>query len=200
MGIGPSARIAINLTGTLDGRAMGSVELAGERTKADVRWLAYVATTRDLGLHGAAAIGPDTWIRQPFSGWRRATPAEIGDAALDLTVFRQALSLDARAAAGSQGVGLIEGARARQCRVIVDGRTFRAAFPQVGWLVGDASLAHWRGQLDYWVFLDGEIGRITGSVNGDAADIQAGAIQATIRVELTAVDRGDPITITPPGP
>jgi hypothetical protein len=82
----------------------------------------------------------------------------------------------------------------------VDGPTFRAAFPQVSWLVGDADLAHWRGQLDYWVFLDGEIGRIDGSVNGDAADIQPGALQATIRVDLTATDRGAPLTITPPVP
>ena len=68
---------------------------------------------------------------------------------------------------------MIEGARARQCRIAIDGPTFRAAFPQVAWLVGDADLAHWRGQLDYWVFLDGQIGRIAGSVNGDAADIRA---------------------------
>ena len=200
MGIGPTAEVAITLSGTLDGRSMGSIELTGERSAADVRWLAYVATSRELGLHGVTSIGRDAWIRQPAGPWRRATADEIGDAGLDLTVFRQALSPGARAAAGSQGIGVIEGARARQCRVLVDGKTFRAAFPQVAWLVGDANLAHWRGQLDYWVFLDGEIGRIVGSVNGDAADIQPGAIQSTVQVELTAVDRGTAITITPPAP
>ena len=200
MGIGPSATVSVSLTGTLDGQSMGSVELTGERSKADVRWLAYVATSRELGLRGAASIGSNAWIRLPFAGWQRSSAEEIGDAALDLTAFRHALSPEARAAAGSQGVGVIEGARARQCRILVDGPTFRAAFPQVVWLVGDATLAHWRGQLDYWVFLDGQIGRIAGSVNGDAADIQTGAIQATVRVELTAVDRGAAITISPPGP
>jgi hypothetical protein len=200
MGIGPSARIAVHLDGTVDGRSTGSIELAGERDKADTRWLAYVATSRELGLHGAAEIGTNTWLRQPFAGWRRATPDEIGDIDLDLTAFRVALSPEARAAAESRGVGVIEGARARQCRIAVDGPTFRAAFPQVAWLVGDASLAHWRGQLDYWVFLDGQIGRIAGSVNGDAADIQPGALQATVRVDLTATDRGAVIEITPPSP
>jgi hypothetical protein len=200
MGIGPTARLGVHLEGFLDGRAMGSVELAGERDKADVRWLAYVATGRELGLHGVAIIGPDTWIRQPFSGWRRSTASEVGDAALDLTAFREALTSEARAAAESRGVGVIEGARSRQCRIAIDGPTFRAAFPQTAWLLGDADLAHWRGQLDYWVFLDGQIGRIVGSVNGDAADIQEGALQSTVRVELTAIDRGSDIQVTPPTP
>ena len=200
MGIGPTARLGVHLEGLLDGRAMGSVELAGERDRADVRWLAYVATGRELGLHGAAVIGPEVWLRQPFSGWRRATASEIGDAALDLTAFREALTPEARAAAESRGVGVIEGARSRQCRIAIDGPTFRAAFPQTVWLLGNADLAHWRGQLDYWVFLDGQIGRIAGSVNGDAADIQEGALQSTVRVELTATDRGGVVQLTPPTP
>jgi hypothetical protein len=200
MGIGPTARIQVHFDGTLDGRSMGSIELAGERNRADVRWLAYVATTRELGLHGAAEIGDDAWIRLPFAGWRRSTVDEIGDAGLDLTAFRIALSPEARAAAESRGVGVIEGASARQCRISVDGPTFRAAFPQVSWLVGDADIAHWHGQLDYWVFLDGQIGRIAGSVNGDADDIQTGALQSTIRVDLTATDRGTTISLTPPTP
>ena len=198
MGIGPTARLVVHLDGRLDGRSIGSVDLAGERNKADVTWLAYVASTRALGLYGAAAVGDGTWVRQPGVGWRRADPAEIGAPDLDLTAFRTALSPEARAAAESRGVVVIEGARARQCRIAVDGPTFRAAFPQVAWLVGEASLARWRGQLDYWVFLDGQVGRIAGSVNGDAADVQTGALQATVRVDLTATDRGAALTIAPP--
>ena len=200
MGIGPTAQVAMDLDGTVDGRSIGTIELGGERNRNDVRWLAYVATSRDLGLHGAASIGTQAWIRSPFGGWRRSTPAEIGDASLDLTAFRVALSPETRAVAATLGVGLIEGARARQCRVAIDGPTFRAAFPQVAWLVGDADLAHWRGELDYWVFLDGQIGRITGRVNGDAAEIQAGAIQSTIHVDLSATDRGATMSVLPPAP
>jgi hypothetical protein len=200
MGIGPSADIGVEIDGTLDGRSIGSIQLSGQRDRADVRWQAYVATSRELGVHGAAIVGTDAWVRDPFETWRRTTPAGLGDVDLDLTAFRIALSPEARAAAGTQGVGVIEGARARQCRILVDGPTFRAAFPQVVWLVGDADLAHWRGQLDYWVFLDGQIGRMAGSVNGDAADIQPGALQATIRVDLAATDRGASLPIAPPGP
>jgi hypothetical protein len=200
MGIGPSARLGIEIDGTLDGRSMGSIALGGDRYRADVRWLAYVATSRELGIHGAAIIGNDAWIRDPFTAWRRATSSEVAGADLDLTAFQVALTPEARAAAGTQGVGVIEGARARQCRILIDGPTFRAAFPQVEWLVGDADLAHWRGELDYWVFLDGQIGRLAGSVNGDATDIQTGALQATIRVDLTATDRGAVLPIVAPAP
>ena len=63
---------------------------------------------------------------------------------------------------------VIEGARARRCRIAIDGTTFREAFPQVAWLVGDADLHRWRGQLDYWVFLDGQLGQVAGSANGEA--------------------------------
>ena len=201
MGIGPSARLAVHLDATLDGRSLGAVDIAGERSVADVRWLAYVASSREIGLHGAATIGDDRWIRTPSAAWHRATDAEAGeldDETLDLNAFRVALSPGARAAASPRGVGIIEGARARQCRIAIDGPTFRAAFPQVEWLVGDADLAHWRGQLDYWVFLDGQLGRLEGSVNGDAADLEAGALQATVRVELSAIDRGATIAVQPP--
>ncbi|HEX5822952.1 MAG TPA: hypothetical protein VFY18_00710 [Candidatus Limnocylindrales bacterium] len=200
MGIGPAARVGVHFEGSLDGRSLGTIDLAGERSVSDVRWLAYVATSRDLGLHGATSIGIDAWIRDPVAGWRRATTADVRDATLDVLAFRVALSPAARAAAQSSGVGLIEGARGRQCRIQVDGPTFRAAFPEVTWLVGTADLARWRGHLDYWVFADGQIGRIAGSVNGDAADIREGALQATIRVDLTATDRDATVRITPPGP
>ena len=95
---------------------------------------------------------------------------------------------------------MIEGARARRCRVAVDGATFRAAFPQIRWLVGDADIERWRGQLDYWVFADGQLGQVAGSVNGEAGAIRPEAIQATIEVFLTATERGDGLVIYPPAP
>jgi hypothetical protein len=41
---------------------------------------------------------------------------------------------------------------------------------------------------------------MAGSVNGDAADLQEGALQATIRVDLTATDRDADIKVSPPAP
>jgi hypothetical protein len=198
IGIGHFAQVVMHLDGTMDGRPLGTVDVSGERETSDVRWLAYVASNRALGLQGAATIGDQSWIRPLGGSWQAATPSEVANDDLDRAAFRLALSPEARAAAESRGVGLVEGARARQCRIAIDGPTFLAAFPQAKWLVGDADLAHWRGQLDYWVFLDDQIGRIEGSVNGDAADIQKDALQATVRVALTAADRDRPITIEPP--
>jgi hypothetical protein len=196
--IGDTARLELHLVGDLDGRPIGSVDLAGDRVGSDFRWLAYAATTRELGLHGAARIGTKAWLREPFGGWRRATEHDVADGAVDAQAFAAALGRGARATAEPHGVDVIEGARARHCRVLVDGPTFRAAFPAVGWLVGDADLSRWRGDLDYWVFLDGQLGRVTGSINGDAGGIRDGALQATIKVNMAATSRGRQLRIDPP--
>jgi hypothetical protein len=195
---GPTARLALRLEGEVDGRSIGNVDLAGDRSGTDFRWLAYAATTRQLGLHGAARIADRAWIREPFGGWRRADGSEVADGTVDVRAFAGALADDSREAAEFHGLDVIEGARARHCRLAVDGATFRAAFPQVGWLVGDADLDRWRGELDYWIFLDRQLGRMTGSVNGEAGGIREGALQATIRVNLSATDRDKPVTIVAP--
>jgi hypothetical protein len=39
---------------------------------------------------------------------------------------------------------------------------------------------------------------VTGSVNGDAGTIREGALQGTIRVNLTATSRGVPVQLVPP--
>ncbi|HET9344258.1 MAG TPA: hypothetical protein VFO05_01045 [Candidatus Limnocylindrales bacterium] len=200
LSVGSSARIELRLAGDLDGHSIGTVDLAGDRSGADFRWLAYAATTRELGLHGAARIGGDAWVREPFGGWRRAAQRDVADGTVDAQAFVTVLGAGTRAAAELHGVDVIEGARARHCRIAIDGRSFRAAFPPVAWLVGEADLSRWRGELDYWVFLDGQLGRVTGSVNGDAGAILEGALQGTVRVSLTATARGRDLRITPPAP
>jgi hypothetical protein len=198
LSVGDTARVEMHLLGDLDGKLIGSVDLAGDRVGNDFRWLAYAATRDELGLHGEARIAAGAWVREPFGGWRRATEHDVADGTVDAQAFAAALGGGARATAEPHGVDVIEGARARHCRVLVDGPTFRAAFPQVGWLVGDADLSRWRGDLDYWVFLDGQLGRVTGSINGDAGGIRDGALQATIKVNMTATSRGRPLRIDPP--
>jgi hypothetical protein len=82
--------------------------------------------------------------------------------------------------------------------VAVDGLIFGAAFPQAVWLVGATDLHRWRGQLDYWVFLDGQLGQIAGSVNGEAAAIVPDALNGTIEVRMAATERGRDSVIYPP--
>ena len=198
LSVGSTARIELDLEADLDGHSIGTVDLAGDRNGSDFRWLAYAATTRELGLHGSARIGDDAWVREPFGGWHRAPELEVADWSIDLQAFEAALSDGPRAAAELHGVDLIEGARARHCRIAIDGPTFRAAFPPVVWLAGEADLGRWRGQLDYWAFLDGQLGRVTGSINGDAGAILEGALQGTVRVSLSATSRGRDVRIDPP--
>jgi len=97
-------------------------------------------------------------------------------------------------------VEVIEGARARHCRVAVDGDTFEAAFPQVRWLVGDSDLHRWRGQLDYWIFLDAQLGQVVASASGEAEELVPDALLATIDVHLTATVRGGDLVLYPPSP
>jgi hypothetical protein len=196
--VGATARVELHLIGELDGRSIGGVDLAGDRSGSDFRWLAYAATSQQMGLHGAARIGTSAWVREPFGGWRRGDLTEVETGTVDEQAFDSALSMGSRATAELHGVDVLEGARARHCRIAIDGPSFRLAFPQVGWLVGGADMMRWRGELDYWIFLDGQVGRITGSVNGDAGAIRPGAVQATVRVNLAATDRGRVVHINPP--
>jgi hypothetical protein len=117
---------------------------------------------------------------------------------LDLAVVEAALAPEQRTAAEDLGLVYVEGARARRCRIAVDGTVFRAAFPQVRWLVGATDLEVWRGDVDYWVFVDGELGRAEGRLGGPGFEIAPGDIRVDLATVLTATNRGDPVTVWPP--
>ncbi len=193
-----TAQLDLDLWGDVDTRAIGTVNLTGSRSGADVSWTAQVVRSDLFGQYGAARVGSSAWTQSPGSGWAVAAPTAIDGETLDLDVMAGALSLDNRATAEDRGLEYVEGARARHCRVAVDGQTFADSFPQVTWLVGTANLATWRGQLDFWVFGDGEVGMISGSVNGDAQGILPHGLLATVKVRMTATDRDEPVTISPP--
>jgi hypothetical protein len=157
-----------------------------------------VATDRALGQFGAARLDRDGWRLDPRTGWRRTTAGEVDGMDLDAQLIRVALEAGSRDAAEDHGLEFHEGARARHCRVAIDGAAFRSAFPGVEHLVGDAGLERWRGELDYWVFADGEVGRVAGSVNGDAASIGETGLQGTLRATMIAIERDRDHAITRP--
>lgn len=195
---GPSAVLDLHMGATVDLRPIGTVELTGSRVEHDFRWLAYVATSRQLGQYGSARLAELAWTLAPGTGWRPAGPASVDADAVDLRAIEVALTPDLRATAEDRGVEVIESARARRCRVAVDGLIFDAAFPQAAWLVGAADLHRWRGQLDYWIFLDGQLGQIVGSVNGEAGKVVPNALSGTIEVRLSATERDRASVIYPP--
>ena len=197
---GASARLNMHMGATVDLRPVGTVELTGLRVGRDLRWLGYAATSRQLGRFGSARIGDQAWTVAPGARWERVEPASVDADTVDLQALEVALTPDLRATAEDRGVEVIEGARARRCRVAVDGLIFQEAFPEVVWLVDGADLHRWRGQLDYWVFLDDQLGQVAGSINGEAADIVPDALNGTVEVRLTATERGRDTLIYPPTP
>lgn len=197
---GASARLNLHMNATVDLRPVGSVELTGVRVGRDMRWLGYAATSRQLGQFGAARIGQHAWTISPGTRWEQVEPFSAAADTVDLQALEVALTPALRATAEDRGVEVIEGARARRCRVAVDGLIFQEAFRQIVWLVNGADLHRWRGQLDYWVFLDDQLGQVAGSINGEATDIVPDALNGTIEVRLTATERGRDSFIYPPTP
>ena len=144
----------------------------------------------------AVRVRPGSAARGRAGCRRRA--GDVADGTVDLQAIDAALTQGYRATAEDRGIEVIEGAPARRCRIAVDGTTFEAAFPQMRWLIGEADVKDWRGQLDFWVFLDGQIGQIAGNLNGEGSVVEPDALQGTIEVLLTATERDGDFVIYPP--
>jgi hypothetical protein len=192
---GVSAQLSLGMTGEIDLRPIGSVQINGVRFAGDVRWTAVVATDLTLGRFGAARVGDQAWQLSGRGGWVSVPAGQIDPLTIDHWATAVALTPGYRAAAEDRGIEFVEGARGRHCRIAIDGTTFRRAFPEVSWLVGDADLRRWRGQLDYWIFTDGQVGRLTATANGEASGLHAiglpgPGLQGTVQVTMTATDRG----------
>jgi hypothetical protein len=195
---GGTAQLTLDLGGTVDLRSLGSARVRGERSGRDFRWLGEVTTTREVGFAGAAVVGGDGWMRGPGTRWVEV-PLPVAEAeSLDLAVIGAALDPLQRAPAEDLGLAYVEGARARRCRIAVDGTVFREAFPQVRWLVGDADLTTWRGEMDVWVFADGQVGRVEGRLGGAGYSIDPDALRVELTTILTATHRDAPVSVTPP--
>jgi hypothetical protein len=193
-----SGSMTLDLWGDVDQRAIGNVNLTGSRSGSDYSFTAQVVSPEILGQYGGAKIGAALWLKTPDTVWTATKTEAVASSQLDEAVLAGALSIQDRATAENHGLEYVEGARARRCRIAVDGPSFAASFPQTRWLVGDASMTTWRGQVDYWLFGDGEVGRISGSVNGNAQAILGHGLLATIAVRFDMVDRDRTVTISPP--
>jgi hypothetical protein len=195
---GKTAVVDLRMDSSLDGRFSGQVAISGSRHGTDVRWSGFAATRLTLGQHGIARIGDRTWELAPGRQWAEARAGRGVGQDLDRTLLLVALTPATRAVAQDIGISFIEGARARRCRIAVDGTMIRDAVPEVELLVGSTDLARWRGELDYWIFADAQLGQVDGRISGPALDLAEDALVAGLRLRLTAVDRGLPITVQPP--
>jgi hypothetical protein len=150
-------------------------------------------------------VGGRTWTRAGPADlpWKPADPA--AGPTLDTAVVDGVLTERARLAAEDLGIELVGGAPARHCRLLVDGPTALGAFHPLAWLaVPDGSAVDvlidtWRGDLDWWVFADGEMGLARVHVGGPVpAGWPVSGVQAVLQATLSATDRSAPQVIRPP--
>jgi hypothetical protein len=197
---GATARLQLSMDGTIDGRYSGQVVVDGIRDGRDVSWTGFAATREALGTFGITRIGDNAWELQPGQDWKRVGLAAVDGRDLDRQLVADALTPSEQNAPEDRGLAYIEGALARHCRITLVGSTLRKAIPEVGLLVGDADISRWRGELDFWVFADGQLGQADGTIGGSAVGIADGALQAAMRLRLLAYDRGLPVSVLPPAP
>ena len=200
LGVPVTAQVEVSVTGDVDGQPIGSVELRGMRSGENVTWLADAITETHTGQYGLVNLDAVTWTRMPGGDWTEAPRSAANGQDIDRQALLTALTEGYRSAAEERGLEFVDGAPARHCRIALDGLTFEAAFPQASWMTAVQDLHRWRGQLDYWIFLDGYVGQIIASVNGEAASLERAGLQGNLRVTLTATDRDRPVSIVAPLP
>ena len=181
------------------------------------RWTAATRAGRLQGIRNGAdfrgratpppgspwAAGPDAGRRASVGALARtswtAADAERGAGYdIDRQVVAVALTPADANAPDDRGLAFIDGARARHCRIPIDGATFRKILPQVALRSVATDISRWRGDLDYWVFADGELGQVDGRVSGTAEGLDEDSLQAGVRFRMLAFDRGLPISVLPP--
>jgi hypothetical protein len=197
---GATARLQLRMDGSVDGRYAGQLVIDGIRDGGDVSWTGFAATREALGTFGVARIGDRAWERTPGQGWEPVGQAEVDGRDLDRQLVAVALTPSEQNAPEDRGLAYIEGALARHCRITLVGSTLETAIPDVRLLVGDADISRWRGELDFWVFSDGQLGQADGRITGSAVGIAEDALTAAIRFRLLAYDRGLPVSVLPPAP
>jgi hypothetical protein len=197
---GATANLELQISGSVDRRSLGGARIRGQRVGTAFRWSAEVASATALGGAGAALVNGQAWAHEPGDPWAAVASGTVADEDVDGAAVRIALTPAMRASAEELGISYVEGARSRHCRAAIDGTTFRAAFPEIRWLAGDADLGRWYGELEYWVFSDGQLGEAAGWLQGEGFAISEGAIQGRLEVALTATDRGTIFSITAPRP
>ena len=124
----------------------------------------FAATRLTLGQQGLVRIGERVWTLSPGRPWTAAEAERGAGYDTDRQVAAVALALAEANAPEDRGLDFIDGARARHCRIPIDGVTLRRILPQVELLVGATDITRWRGDLDYWVFADGQLGQVDGRV------------------------------------
>jgi hypothetical protein len=207
--LGANAVVSVLARSRLDDEPRGEAHLSGARRGSDEAWSGSWSGPDGKGELSYLRLGTQAWLRgtgvealEDGSAWRRARPdpfALTGSAGLTMDGPPYAL-VDVprgRIVAEDLGLEVVEGATARHCRTFIDGPTAVDTFLPLRWLLDDGEqdphdqVGRWRGEMDWWVFGDGELGRARVEVSGSRADTtwQDTGVRATLQAELEAIDR-----------
>ncbi len=225
--VADTAGVSIEAEARAGSQVIGSVSLAGTRAGTDERWSATltgwpVDTGREPSSLGYVRVGSSAWLRSGTAPWSSvpvdetiipyvevgATPAPVivqDRETLDSEVLRVALASPARLAAEDVGLELVDGVRARHCRLLAGGSIALQAFRPLRWLLGEAplsdrsSIADWRGSLDWWILPGGRLAVASVSVEGLNPG-WPGGLQTTLQATLTSKPLPAAPSITAPAP
>lgn len=213
---GENARVSIEAALVVDERVARQAELDGVRSGRDAQWEQGTGAWLGPGNSGAPgspaggadrsswiAVGDRAWVRAGGSGTWAATDPPWAGRMLDSALVDGVLAGRALLGAEDVGIEMVGASPARHCRLLVDGPTALRAFPPLQWLAGpearDALIATWRGDLDWWVFTDGQLGLARVRVGGPVpASWPVAGLQAVLQATLSATDRTAPQEIRAP--
>ena len=211
LAVGPYATVAISATATVDRRQRASSQVTGQRSGTDEAWQA--TATRD-GLNtsrGYVEYSGTAWSEASGSGGWHPVALPVGRKipapTLDDAAVQVALTPALRVASEDVGFEVVGGAPARHCRTLTTGTLALGGFPELEWLAetttagGVPDLSSWRGQLDWWVFADGQLGMASVQVSGLPPNTwPGGGVQGVLQAMLTATQRTTAVSVqVPPG-
>jgi len=203
-GLGPTATVTIEASGAIDGEPVAQATISGERSGTSERWSGELQSRFDQGRLLYEAQG-DRVLWSVDRGDANARPLgfleTLGPS--DLTLDGPVLAAVTRpegepgTVAEDLGFDLFDGATARHCRRAIDGPTALNAVPALRWIAGQDldersdALPDWRGEIDWWVFGDGQLGRAIVTVSGYPGEaFPATGVSAMLEAELSATHRG----------
>ena len=216
--LGASAQILITATSTLDNVERGTAVLEGQRGGRDESWGGSWDGPHGTGQQAYLWVGPLAWLNDqsddphaPGNSWTAVPPDPFdmfGATTLTMDGPPHAVADAPRGTIIPEDLGLehVEGARARHCRTLIDGPTALDTFLPLRWLLTDSStdpadvISRWRGELDWWVFADGELGLARVEVTGPLAEtgLDDEGLNLTLLAELSATDRDRSVDVATP--
>jgi hypothetical protein len=207
--LGPNAVLEATATAAVDGDTVGNVILTGARRGGDERWTAIMQGDFAQGAASYVRIGTQAELHESGQEWRSIDPHSLGllgEQGLTVEEPIEAVALGAlgKPVTEELGIELIEGAQARHCRTPVDGPTAVELSLPLRWLAGGQlvtparELEAWRGNLDWWIFADGELGQAVVTIHGYPGEAWPSAgLQGSITARMTSLDRTVPQTVGP---